>query len=100
MDPMELVMALNEADTARAAVDKSQVYRWLKGQMPQAEMQLRIAGALRIVDLETGEPDPAGIFRDPTNDWFTKFFQDKEPDEIERAKKLLELTFPKTGTKG
>lgn len=103
MDPMDLVTALNESDTSLPAIDKSQVYRWLnKGQMPHADTQVRIAGALGIVDPETGDPDPSGIFRDPTDDWFTKFFHDKDPDEIQRAKRVLELAFPKskTGTAG
>lgn len=99
MDAMDLLRALNEADTSLPAVDKSQVYRWLKGQLPQHHMQTRIAGALSIVDVETGDADPAGIFRDPNLDWFARKMQGRDKDEVNRLKQMVELAFPsKTGT--
>lgn len=99
MSAMDLLDLLNEADTSLPPVDKSQVYRWLKGQLPQKHMQSRIAGALSIVDIETGEPDPNGIFRDPTLDWFSQKVKDRSKDELERLRQLVDLAFPsKTGT--
>lgn len=99
MEPMDLVEALNSADTSLPMVDKSQVYRWLKGQMPHADMQVRIAGALSIMDPETGEPDPSGILRHPNYDWMARQFEGRSKAEIERMKQMIELAFPKTGTR-
>lgn len=100
MEPMELLNQLNDADTSLPPVDKSQVYRWLKGQMPQPHMQIRVAGALQIFDLETGDPDPEGILRHPDQDWFARMTKDRSDDEIKRLKQMVELAFPpKTGTR-
>jgi hypothetical protein len=100
MDAMDLLRELNEADTSLPAIDKSQVYRWLKGQLPQRHMQARIAGALSIVDVETGDPDPAGIFRDPNLDWFARQVKDRSEDELRRLRSIVENAFPpKTGTR-
>lgn len=100
MDPMDLLHKLNEGDTSLPAVDKSQVYRWLKGQLPQKHMQIRIAGALEIVDVETGEPDPDGLFRHPDLDWFAQKVRDRSKDELRRLRQLVDLAFPsKTGTR-
>jgi hypothetical protein len=99
LEPMDLLEKLNEADTSLPAVDKSQVYRWLKGQLPQKHMQSRIAGALEIVDIETGEPDPGGIFRDPNLDWFAQKMKDRSEDELRRLRQIVDAAFPsKTGT--
>lgn len=99
MEPMDLLSGLNESDTSLPAVDKSQVYRWLKGQMPQDKMLARIAEALEIRDVETREPDPNGIFRHPDHDWLESKFKGRERDEIERIKQMVDLAFPpKTGT--
>lgn len=97
---MDLLRELNEADTSLPAIDKSQVYRWLKGQLPRRDMQSRIAGALSIVDVETGDPDPAGIFRDPNLDWFARQVKDRSEDEMRRLRSIVENAFPpKTGTR-
>lgn len=100
MDAMDLLRELNEADTSLPAIDKSQVYRWLKGQLPRADMQARIAGALSIVDIDTGDPDPAGIFRDPNLDWFARQVKDRSEDELRRLRSIVENAFPpRTGTR-
>lgn len=99
MDPMDLLRVLNEGDTSLPAVDKSQVYRWLKGQLPQTPMQARIAGALEIVDVETGLPDPNGLFRHPDIDWFARKLQQSSREDVERLKQIVELTLPRTGTR-
>jgi hypothetical protein len=100
MDPMDLLNKLNEADTSLPYVEKSQVYRWLKGQLPQLPMQIRIAGALEIVDIETGEPDPDGLMRHPDLDWFARKLQHSDEEDIKRLKAIVELTLqPRTGTR-
>lgn len=90
MSAMDLLGALNDPDRPMelSEVDKSQVYRWLKGQLPHSSMQLRIKDAL-------GLDDPADLLREPDNDWFSQFFKDRSDDEIERMKVLLETAFPK-----
>jgi hypothetical protein len=100
MDAMDLLRILNEGDTSLPAVDKSQVYRWLKGQLPQAAMQKRIAGALEICDVETNEPDPSGLLRHPDLDWIARRIQQSDPEDVKKLKTIVELTLPmRTGTR-
>lgn len=98
MTPMDLLDALNDPERSMdlGEVDKSQVYRWLKGQMPQAPMQRRIAGAFGFED----QPDK--LLQDPTIDWLSSFFEDKTESQKEKAIQMLKLMFPegKTGTDG
>lgn len=91
---MDLLRALNDEERSinLAAIDKSQIYRWLKGQLPQEEMQVRIAG---VLDLD----DPAQLLRPPEADWLMKFFEKRNADERARIRQMLEAAFPeKTGT--
>jgi len=99
---MELLNALNDAaDMGTPVIDKSQVYRWLAGQLPHRETQLRIAAALELINPETGEPDPERLMTHPAHDWIARKFKDRSMDEFERLKTLVEAAFPdKTGTKG
>lgn len=69
-------------------VDKSQVYRWQKGQMPQPAMQRRVAEAL-------GLDDPADLLRSPLDDWFARFLRGRSQDELQRIKTILEASFPR-----
>lgn len=98
MTPVDLVDALNDPDRSMdlTEVDKSQVYRWLKGQMPQAAMQNRIAAALGF------EGEPEKLLQDPTMDWLADFFRDKTEEQKEKAIQMLKLLFDnnKTGTNG
>jgi len=90
LSPMDLLAALNDPERSMefGEVDKSQVYRWLKGQLPQPAMQLRIAEALGL--------DSAGdLLREPDDDWIIHFFKDRDEEEIARMKILLETAFPK-----
>lgn len=96
MGAPELLAVLNDPERSMdlGAIDKSQVYRWVKGQMPQPAMQARLAGAL-------GLDDPASLLRHPDDDWFIEFFSGRSRDEIRRMKLALEAAFPrleKTGT--
>jgi hypothetical protein len=102
MEPADLIKGLNDPDrfSDLGFVDKSQVYRWLKGQMPGRDMQARLAAALEIRDPETGEPDPDGIMRHPDHDWLHRKFESLSEDEIKRLKNMVELAFPtRSGTK-
>lgn len=100
MEPMDLVNALNEADTSLPAIDKSQIYKWLKGQLPHKSTQIRIAAALSLFDPETGEPDPERLMRDPDADWFAQKVRDRSREEIEELKDFVERAIRlKTGTR-
>lgn len=90
MTPVELLDVLNEAERWEnfKPIDKSQVYRWLKGQLPQSAQQERIARALEM-------ENPADLLRDPLDDWFAKFFRDRNREEIEKMKQMLEIAFPR-----
>lgn len=73
-------------------VDKSQVYRWLKGQLPHADMQERIAALFQI--------EPEALLRHPDDDWLSRFFSGRDAAERDRIKKAMELAWPpkRTGT--
>lgn len=98
MTPTDLLDVLNDPDRSMGLteVDKSQVYRWIKGQMPQPAMQMRIAGALGF------ENEPDKLLQDPTMDWLSDFFRDKTEEQKEKAVQMLKLLFAdiKTGTDG
>lgn len=83
---------LRKADISReTGADKSLVGRWFEGSVPGDEY-LEKLGALFGTDRE-------GLFRHPDEDWIAKFFKDRSDADRERAKELLTLAFPKTGTK-
>jgi len=85
----DLLALLNDDERSMdlPRVDKSQVYRWQKGQMPQPAMQKRVADAL-------GLEDEADLLRPPEDDWFVKFFSERSKEELERARAMLEAAFP------
>lgn len=83
IEPADLVEALD--------VDKSQVYRWIKGQLPQPKYQERIAAMFEL--------EPEALLRHPDDDWMARFFEGRDIAERERIKKAMELSWPlKTGT--
>lgn len=96
MTPVDLLNSLNDPDRNMefGEVDKSQVYRWLKGQMPNPGMQLRLAAVLGF------EGEPERILQHPTIDWLSEFFRERTEAETEKAIQMLKLMFPgtKTGT--
>lgn len=100
MEPMDLLAALNEAQGPdRPYIDKSQVYRWLKGQLPHKPTQVRIAAALELLDIETGEPAPELLMSHPAQSWIAGALQGLPNSEVERIRRVVELSLPrKTGT--
>lgn len=100
MEPMDLVHALNESEPDHF-IDKTQIYRWLRGQLPHAKTQVRIAAALSLTDPETGEPTPERLMHHPAHDWIARKFQGRDMEEIERIRRMVDIAFPdKTGTDG
>lgn len=89
MTPVDLLNTLNDPERSMdlTEVDKSQVYRWLKGQLPHPSMQGRISGALGFAD------EPEKILQDPTIDWLYQFFRDKTDEQKEAAITVLKLFF-------
>ena len=95
MKPMELLDALNEpAGMDPVVIDKSQVYRWLKGQLPHRSTQVRIAAALNLLDAFTGEPNPELLMSHPAQVWIARKVSGLEPEDIERLKTIIESAFP------
>lgn len=98
MDVMDLVRLLNEPEDA-PPLDKSQVYKWLKGQLPRGPNLLRVAAALELLDMETGEPNPNLLMTHPAQDWIARKFQNRPISDFERMKAILDNAFPdRTGT--
>jgi len=92
IDPMDLVRALNEPeDMSEAPVDKSQVYRWIKGQLPQGKTLIRLAAVLELLDVETGEPDPELLISHPNQSWIAMRVKDLPKEEVDTVKKMLDL---------
>jgi hypothetical protein len=89
LKPADLVDLLNDPDRSMdlEEIGKSQVYRWLAGQLPQPATQLRVADALEI--------EPEALLRHPDDDWVARFMEGRSQDEIQRIKNTLENAFPK-----
>lgn len=83
---------LKQSDLAKKInADPSVVSRWFKGGSP-SEVWQEILGEFFGCGRD-------GIFRHPDDDWLAKFFKGRTADEIERAKAMLEVAFPrKNGT--
>ena len=76
-----------QADLAKELdADKSVVSRWYSGTSPTVEWQERLSALF--------DCDREALFRHPDDDWLTKFFRNRDRDEIERAKRMLEAAFP------
>lgn len=85
---------LRQADVARElGVDKGLVSRWFAGQLPKTH---NIAALAALLDIE-----PNMLFRHPDEDWLASFFRSRSNEDLERAKQVLDLAFPKRdGTDG
>lgn len=71
-------------------IDKSTVSRWYNGSSPGIKHQEALA--------ELFNCDPESLFRHPDDDWLARFFKERSREEVQRAKVMLEMAFPKTGT--
>jgi hypothetical protein len=100
MSAMDLLDLLNEAaDMETQPLDKSQVYRWLRGQLPHRPTQVRIAAALELNDPETGEPNPEILMMHPAMSFLAERVDVDSPEDMEKLRQLVEITFPhRTGT--
>ncbi len=79
---------LKQVDLANAlGADKSVISRWYRGTAPGVEWQARLAALFGC------EPD--SLFRHPDDDWLARFFRDRNREEIERIKAVLEMSFPR-----
>lgn len=80
--------SLTQADIMREiGADKSVVSRWFSGTTPSVEWQEKLAALFHTT--------PEGLFRHPDDDWITRFFQNREREEIDRIKATLEAAFPR-----
>lgn len=78
----------NQAELIEASgADKSTVSRWYSGSSPSVEWQEKLADLFKC--------EPESLFRHPDDDWFARFFADREREEIERMKTALEASFPR-----
>jgi len=86
---------LSQAEIARElGVEKSTVSRWFAGTVPDSKNLDRLAALLHL-------DEPADLFRDPSDDWMTRFLRGRNEDEVDRIRATLEAAFPKpTGTEG
>jgi hypothetical protein len=90
MERRHIVSQTELADAISA--DKSLVSRWLDPEKPTTPSKLYVD---RLNAFFGGEGDPVDIFRHPDDDWFRQFFKDREMDEIDRMKAMLEAGFPR-----
>lgn len=79
LEPADLIEQLD--------ADRSTVYRWLDGQMPQPRWQAKLAAVFHV--------EPEDLLRDPDADWLSRFFEGRKADERERIKQAMELAWPK-----
>lgn len=91
----KLVELLNEnATEGEGLIDKSQVYRWMKGQLPHAPTQERIARVLNIVNPITGKVDPKLLQSHPSQAWIYAKVSNRSDDELRRMREVLDAAFP------
>lgn len=69
--------------------DKSVVSHWFRGGTPSVEYQEKLAALFHC------EGGPESLFRDPDDDWLTRFFKGRSAEERERIKATLEMAFPR-----
>ena len=78
-----------QAELARdIGADKSVVSRWFAGATPGDDWQKTLADYFHC--------EPEALFRHPDDHWLTEFFAGRSPEEIKRAKEMLELAFPRS----
>lgn len=95
MTVMDLLRLLNDSATEdEGIVDKSQVYRWIKGQLPHGPTAIRIASVLNLKDA-SGNPDPELLLAHPSQAWLAARTKDLDGDEANRLRGIVENAFPR-----
>lgn len=81
---------IKQADLQRATgADKGTVSRWFaKGVIPSETHIDAVAAALQLDDV-------ASLFRHPDDDWIAKLFRDRNEEERERMRQMIEIAFPR-----
>lgn len=79
---------------AATGADKGTVSRWFAGRMPETPYLWDVIGALELGD------EPNAFFRHPDDNWFKKMFAGRKQQEIDDAKKLVEINLGKSGGTG
>lgn len=69
-------------------VTLSQVYRWLKGQKPQADTFVRIADFLEV-------RPPEALLRPPIEDRVARFFDGRSEEEAKTILEMMEKAWPR-----
>jgi ribosome-binding protein aMBF1 (putative translation factor) len=79
---------MSQADLAEAlGADKSVISRWFSGSTPSTKWQEALVEVLQCESVES-------LFRDPNEDWLSRFLKNRNKAEIERIKATLEAAFP------
>ena len=80
---------VSQADLVRATgADKAAVSRWFNhGVIPSEKHIDNVALALQVEDV-------ASLFRHPDDDWLSRLFKDRDEEERERLRQMIELAFP------
>lgn len=82
---------LRQTDLVRlTGIDKGHISKWWTKTVSPTKTDniLALAHALGLED------EPERLFRDPDDDWFSRFFQQRTEAERERAIEMLKLMFP------
>jgi hypothetical protein len=83
------IRGLRQVDFANElGADKGSVSRWFAGSLPEQPYIMRIA---EMLSLET----PNDLFRDPSDTWQRRLFENRTKEEKERMVQMLELAFPR-----
>ncbi len=81
---------LTKAEIARATgADKGLVSRWFNQRIIPSERYLEVLAGVLEAD------EPAALFRDPYEDWLSRFFAGRSEEERQRMMTTLEAAFPR-----
>lgn len=76
---------MDQADIVReAGIDKGTVWRWFAGAVPRHEHLVMLVELFALAE-------PNDLFMHPNNDWLARRLRGADPQDIERAKALLDI---------